>query len=81
MTLPTHPFSIAAMLPMGDDAVDVNVEIAPLNRECLASCPVTEQPPALPVSGGEPLSLVLPLSLFVAGIVAAVWARRSSARV
>ncbi|MFG6446118.1 hypothetical protein ACFXP7_12455 [Microbacterium sp. P06] len=65
--------------PAGEDAVGVTVEIAPLSVTCIASCPVSEEPPVLPVTGSEPLSLLLPIALFAAGVAATVWARRKPA--
>ena len=76
----TSALVVSALGSVGDDAVDVVVEISPIDTECLESCPVIEQPPALPVTGGEPLSIALPLALFLAGIATVLWVRRPSVR-
>lgn len=74
---------IAAAPPVGEGEVSVSVDITPNITDCLASCPVEQQPPAtpaLPVTGAEPVSLLLPAALVIAGLIATVWARRKPER-
>lgn len=59
-------------------AVGLTVEITPRETQCTVGCggepPGTPSDP-LPATGGEPVSIILALALFVAGAVATLAAR------
>ncbi|MFG6402184.1 hypothetical protein [Microbacterium sp. P04] len=67
--------SLSTAPPAGDDSIGVFVEISPIDTSCTVDCAV-DQPPALPVTGGEPLSILLPVALLLAGVAAMIWSRR-----
>ena len=77
---------LAASAASGSSGVGVSVEITPQptaeptpqpTATCETSCVVSEPPAPLPATGGEPLSLLLPLALLLAGLGALLWSRRA----
>ena len=78
---PPAPASLFAAPPEGEGAVGVTVEITPTAAPC-TDCTIEQpaSPPALPATGGEPVSILVPVALLVAGILATLWSRRRGAR-
>jgi hypothetical protein len=79
----THTLSVhmplVALAAEADDTVGVTVEITPLESTCTVDC-AAPLPPSLPVTGGEPLSILLPVALLVIGVVSVVVSRLTGRR-